>query len=330
MATRPWIFLMNTFFTNTVESIKNALSLTNDHLAKLTANEADAEILAIKTIYLPLHTAFITAYNHLDAKLGIYHGKTVTFEEMLEELAKEKINEWRGQVFAIFPEQTANAQAIFPQDRQPFQSGTYDQRVEAVSALSERLGTYTAQPTLVTLSIAVLAYYTTLTGARALQQTDEGSVATLRTNLKTMHRILCNGLYRNLGKLMAKYAETPLTVADYYNLSLLRDTGDEEEILNGTIPANTVIAPIDYQSSGFNFPSTTVVRLKNTSTNGSNLIFYPSNTQDGLPGAGTEYFLNAGQTLDKTFAELGSEGFLFLCIYNQNAMAASWEIEILE
>ena len=133
MSTIPWKFIVNTFYSRTFQSMKNALSLTQDHLAKLTANETDADILAIKTAYLPLHTAFITANNQLDSRLGIYKGKTQTFEEMLEELSKVKINEWRGQVFAVFPEGTDNATAIFPRDRQPFQSDTYDERVEAVN-----------------------------------------------------------------------------------------------------------------------------------------------------------------------------------------------------
>ena len=190
MATRIWIFLINTFFVNTVKSIKNALSLTQDHLAKLTANEADADILAIKTNYLPLHTAFVTAHNQLESKLGIYKGKTQSFEEILQELSKEKINEWRGKVFAVFPEGTDNATAIFPRDREPFQKGTYDERVEAVDTLSVTLGTYTTEPTLVTLSGTVAAYYITISGARALQQTNEGSVATLRTNLKAANKLM--------------------------------------------------------------------------------------------------------------------------------------------
>src|SRR5688572_25834780 len=139
MSTRPWIFLINTFYVNTVGSMKNALSLTVDHVAKLVANEADAEILAIKVAYLPLYDAFIAVYNQLQSKLGLYHGKTQTWEEMLEELSKTKINEWRGTVFNIFAEGTPNATAIFPQDRGPFQTGTYEQRVEAVHTLSTTL-----------------------------------------------------------------------------------------------------------------------------------------------------------------------------------------------
>ncbi|MES2622482.1 MAG: hypothetical protein V4615_16645 [Bacteroidota bacterium] len=328
MAMRPWIFISNTFYINTVESFKNALILSNDHVSKLIANEADAEILAIKAAYLPLHNGFLTVQNQLNSKLGIYHGQTQTFEEILEELASEKINEWRGTVFAVFPERSAGAKAIFPRDREPFQSDTYDQRVEAVESLSITLATYTMHPTLVTLSGTVHTYHLMLTGARALQQTDEGSVDTLRSNLRVAHKIMCVGLHRNFALLLAKFIETPERVIDYFDLTLLRKTGEDETSASGTIPAGTVKSLIGYQEPGFNYSPDTIVRLKNTSTNGANMIVFPSNTETDPPGAGTQYMVPAGGYIDKTFAELGSVTFLFLCIQNINAMEVSWQIEI--
>ncbi|MBK8658745.1 MAG: hypothetical protein IPN22_07710 [Bacteroidetes bacterium] len=88
MSNLPWKFVVNTFYSRTFKSMKNALSLTQDHLAKLTANEADADILAIKTAYLPLHTAFITANNQLDSKLGIYKGKPKALKKCSKSWAK--------------------------------------------------------------------------------------------------------------------------------------------------------------------------------------------------------------------------------------------------
>jgi len=270
MATQPWKYLINTFYVQTVDTIKNALSLSTDHLAKLTANEADADILALKTVYLPLHNAFVVSYNQLHSKLGIYKGKTQTFEEMVDEMRYTKLNEWRGQVFAVFPEGTPNATAIFPQGKKPFYEGTYEQRVEAVDTLSTTLATFTGNPTLITLGTAVGAYHTTLLGARALQQTDEGSTETLRTNLKANHETLCVALYRNLGSLMAKYAESPETVTDFFDLTLLRNTGGdtltsiviEGDALTGTIN--------DIVTSGFTItPSTTIQII----VSGNELLF---------------------------------------------------------
>lgn len=327
MATLLWKFLINTFYVQTVDSMKKALSLTQDHLAKLTANEGEPDIAAIKTAYLPFHTTFITAYNQLNSKLGIYHGATQSFEEFLEELGGEKINEWRGQVFAVFPEGTADALAIFPRDRQPFQQDTYDQIVENVKALSLTLATYTTKPTLVTLSTAVDAYYITISGARALQQTDEGSVETLRTNLKAAHKLMCDGLYKNLGLLMAKYYQTPEQVENYFDLSLLRTTVDEPVIASGTIEGEKVVSlsalDIDVEPQ-----PDTVFRLKNTSENPISLVFYSANTPTELPGAGPQFTVNAGQTIEKLFSDFDFDTYTDFNVYNSSAISGSWEIEV--
>ena len=329
MTTRPWIFLNNTFYSNTAKSMKNALSLTQDHLAKLTANETDADILAIKTGYLPVHNAFITANNQLDSKLGIYKGKTQTLEEMMVELSRVKINEWRGPVFAVFPEGTDNATAIFPRERQPFQSGTYDERIEAVNSLSLTLATYTTQPTLVALSATVQAYYITLSGARALQQSNEGTVATLRTNLKAAHVLMCEGMYKNLGLLMAKYYQTPDTIADYFDLTLLRNTGGGETIvLDGNINSTQVLN-LNGQIDDNNIDENTVIVMKNTSASATQLYFYAADAPDKKPDGFVSVILNPGEELSRTIADIGfTEVNTFFNIYNPGSEAGSWVVEV--
>ncbi len=332
MATRSWIFIINTFYSNTRNSMKKALTLTNDHVARLTANEADPEILDIKNDYLPLHTGFLTAQHQLDSKLGFYHGQTQTFEELLEELAKTKINEWRGTVFNIFPEGTPDARAIFPRDREPFQADTYDQRVEAVETLSITLATYISKPTLVTLSAAVHTYHLTLTGARALQQTDEGSVATLRSNLKAAHIIMCDGLYRNLGLLMAKFSTTRSRVADFFDLTLLRSTAAEDEpfITNGSLAAGNIFGLAGIlEDVPFEITPDTVFRLKKTTPDAGSVTFYPANSPASPPGAGPQFPVSFGTTVEKTYTELGLTGMSDFNVQNTSPFTAGWEIEVI-
>ena len=330
MNTRQWIFVYNTFFVNTQRNFKNALTLTQDHLAKLTANETDPDILAMKTDYLPLHTAFITANNQLDSKLGIYKGKTQTFEEMLEELSQVKINEWRGQVFAVFPEGTDNATAIFPRDRQPFQSGTYDERVEAVNALSLTLNTYTLQPTLIALAASVQGYYLTLSSARALQQSNEGTVATLRTNLKAAHLLMCQGMYKNLGLLMAKYYQAPETITNYFDMTILRSSADDEPLLLSGNINSTQVVNLNAQIEDYDVDETTVLRMKNTSASPAQLYFYAADAADKKPDGFVSVILNQGEELSRTIAEMGfNETNTFFNIYNPGGNAGSWEVEVV-
>ncbi len=330
MATQPWKFLINTFYSQTFNSFKSALSLTQDHLAKLTANEAQPDVLAIKTDYLPVHNGFVTSMNQLDSKLGIYHGKTQGFEEMLEELSKTKINLWRGKVFYIFPEGTTDAHAIFPNDRGPFQKGTYDQRVEAVEALSLTLATYATEADLVTLSTEVHSYYLNLTGARALQQSDEGSVETLRSNLREAHVLMCNGMYKNLGLLMAKYNSNPQRVADYFDLTLLRSTGDQSPLsIEGTINPGQVVNINDLAPDMGGEPNPdTLIRFKNTSTNPVALVFYSASDPSEMPGSGPQFEVNAGETRELSLADLQLETYSKVNIYNNTPLPGSWQVEV--
>jgi hypothetical protein len=280
-----------------------------------------------------LHNGFLTAQNQLNSKLGIYHGQTQTFEELLQELSQTTINVWRGIVFNVFPEGTANATAIFPRDRQPFQQDTYDQRVGNVEALSITLATYTTHPALVSLSAAVHTYHLTLTGARALQQTDEGSVGTLRSNLRTAHGIMCTGLYRNLGKLMAKYADTPVIVINYFDLTLLRTIGDVPSvIINGPITHSTILNlnPF-FEAENIQPIATTRFRISNLSQDEqAALTFYPASTADAPPGPGVQFTIQPGFTIEKTMEELGLIAFAFFNVQNASLFEGTWEIEIIE
>lgn len=320
MLKRKWIFLSNTFYASTRESIKKALSLAQDHLAKLTANESDAAIATLKANYLLAHNSFVAAYNLLQSKLGLYKGKTQSTEEALEELSQVKINEWRAQVFGVFYEGTSDATAIFPRERRPFQQGTYEQRIEAVATLYTTLATYTAQPTLVTLSSNVQLYYNNLLAVRALQQNDEGSTDTLRENLRLAHINLCNALYSSLGGLMQKYAANTEAITDYFDLTLLRKSNLKVlQKFEGVLNASAVL------NIGEIVAKAKLVRV--TVINGG--PFEAGFTEDGINYNGNTVTLAGpgSEEVDKEdFNTIGNS----MLLRNQNGGAVcSYKVEIL-
>jgi hypothetical protein len=267
----------------------------------------------------------------LQSRLGLYHGKTRTMEELLEEMSTTKLNEWRGTVHGVFAEGTADELAIFPQDRKPFQKGTYQQRIEAVHTLSTTLGDYTTKPALVALAAVVLAYYTMLNGSRLLQETDEGSTDSLRTNLKTALRLLCNALYHNLGLLMAKFSDTPLTVADYFDTSMLMHHDDNgAHDFDGSILGSTIfnLNPL-IDAEGLTLSPTSIIRMKVLGAPTNSLIFYSTMAAFNPPGPGVQFTVSGGSTLEKTFAEMGFATFPFFNIQNPTAFEIGWEIEII-
>jgi hypothetical protein len=331
MSTRPWIFLSNTFLVNTRKNFKKALSLITDHLAKLHSQIADATILAIYNSFLPLVQSYENLYSQWQMTLGTYEGKTQGFEERLQHFSVVQINVWRGVVFNIFPEHSADAKEIFYDDRKPFQAGTYEQRVNAFKTLGDKLATYTTEPTLVALSVEVLSAYNELKALRDAQQDKEGASAIFSSSLETARKTVCVAMFSNLGLLISKCASTPEIVANFFDLSLLRQTGNEPVIINGTIMGLGIInlnPQID--AEGVTISPDTVFRIKNLSGSGIAIIAYSASTANQPPGPGVQFTINPGETLEKTVAELGLISFPFFNLQNPNPFEGSWEIEIVE
>jgi hypothetical protein len=159
--------------------------------------------------------------------LGTYFGKTQTVEELFEEMNTDKLSYWEGQLHYFYQKGSTTANTLM-RNRSAFQQGTYEQRILAIKTFGDGCA---AIANLVPLSVNVLAFHTQIASARALQLTDgEGRVDLLRSLRQTAHEMLCHEMYGNLGLLMHHFRTTPLEVARFFDLTLLRSKEDEEEI----------------------------------------------------------------------------------------------------
>ncbi len=301
MAKRKWIFLINTFLVNTFGNFKKTLTLITDHLSKLESQNSDADILAMFTTFEPLKESFENLYAQWQLTQGTREGKTQGFTERLQYFSVERINVWRGIVFSIFPENTPAAREIFYNDRQPFQAGTYEQRVNAFKTLGDKLAEYTTHAPLVALSTEVLSAHNELKALRDAQQNKEGATAIFADSLETARVIVCQEMYSNLGLLMSKYKQTPDTIADYFDLSLLRKTGGTHEVerevsLGPGAAGNFSLAGINLEK---------VVSIEYETIN-ANAQFYAAASPTDFPG-GTVHNLAANNTVVKTMEQVVTE-----------------------
>ncbi|MCF8257483.1 MAG: hypothetical protein K9J06_08025 [Flavobacteriales bacterium] len=219
-----WHYLINTFAVRTIKSFKKALSQGTDHLAKLTANNADPVVAAMEATFAPVLQAYTGAEQNLSAALGDYKGETMSVEELFDELLETHLPYWEGQVFYHFPKGTAQALQIFPKGRTTFNEGTYEQRILAIKTLGDKCA---QTPPLGPLSINVLSFHTLIASARALQQSaGEGQVALLRDLRESAWAVMCSEMYGNLGLLMHHHRTDPKQVERYFDLKLLRSKGD--------------------------------------------------------------------------------------------------------
>lgn len=217
--TRSWIFLINTFFVNTKNSFKLALTLFEDTHAKLAAEaEHDTDIALIYTDFKAFYFAYKELYAQKQSYLGIYEGQTLNFETVIGEMPQQ-VRRWEGIVRAMFIEDSPEERAIFPNKRNPFLQGSYEQRISAVETLSITLNTY---PTLANVVNIVETYYNRLEGARLAQQKQEGQNDKLSGLLAKQHKITCEELYGVLGRLMHKFRYNPEYIGNFIEIGLLR------------------------------------------------------------------------------------------------------------
>ena len=244
MATRPWIFQINTFDVNTRGSNVKMLSLATDTDAKLQNENADPDILELYNLLHPVYDTYRLVCINYDMAAGDYEGETLAFESIMDSIPTE-VRKWEGGVRAVYFEDTPEEKAIFPNKRNPFLNGTYEDRLSAIGTLAAKLNT---DPALAATYTLVNNFYTSALAARLAQQQDEGALGQL-SDLREQQRLLvAQAMYGVLGGLMLKFMATPDQIDRFFDLQLLRRKGEGQvtgpATMVGTITDNMTLTPI--------------------------------------------------------------------------------------
>lgn len=321
-----WRYRFNTFESNTRGSNIKMLSLSTDTHAKLKAEETNPAIADIILIYEPVFFAYRDLDQQYGVRSGEYAGKTLGFEEYLDQIPQQ-LRQWESLIRAVYVEDTPEERAIFPNKRTPFINGTYESRLDALGSLKLKVA---ADPALSTASTQITSFYNASLGARLVQQTGEGALQQLSDLRENQRIILSEELMGVLGTLLFIHRHNLTEVERYFDLSLLRDNADDvETAFTGTIDATSIInlnEQID--GSGIEIDNNTVVRMSNNSPAGVSLTFYLSDSPTASPGAGPQFTIASGSSLDKTIGELGAPGLTFFNIQNPTGEPGNWGIEL--
>lgn len=236
-----WSFIRNPFETHTRNSNKKMLSLSTDMHSKLHGEISDAAILVIYNGLDPVFQAYTLIYGNYSVVTGERKGKTLDLVTQLSTLKETELAKWEVQVHNIYPKGTPAEVEIFPRSRTPFLQGTYEQRINAVRALYLKLA---ADAAFATLSTEVQSAYNVLLSARDTQQQKEGSLGQLATVREEQRVLLADALYGALGGLMVKFKSNREQITHYFDLSLLRNTDNGDEIIDtkqGSIPESGTV-----------------------------------------------------------------------------------------
>jgi len=220
---KPWIFLSNTFEVQTRGSNIKMLSLATDTDAKLMNENADPDILNLYNILNPAYNTYRQVCINYDMVEGSYGGGTLAFENLLDTLPQQ-LRIWESGVRAVYYEDTPEERAIFPRKRNPFNSGTYEDRLSAVGTLAASLQPIVALAATYTL---VNNFYNLALSTRLAQQQGEGALGQVSVLREQQRKLVAIALFGVYGGLILKYRAEPLQVARFFDLELLRQSPAE-------------------------------------------------------------------------------------------------------
>ncbi len=240
MKNSSWSYLRNPFNAVTRGSFKLMNKVATDHFDKLNAALAtDARLADLHANFKSQFMSYQQIYTDAIVNSGVYKSKTQIVEGLFAVLTGEKIRRWDILTQVEYDEKSPAYQAIFPQGREPYQTGGYESRIIALKALAGRMAL--ARP-LQAVAADVLAYADDLQAARQTQQSFEHSAKNISADLEAARQEMAKALQASFFFLGYLYINNLVKVESFFDLELIRsrdnNNNDEKEPLD---PLQTVL-----------------------------------------------------------------------------------------
>lgn len=219
MAKHTWSYLYNTFEKNTRKSNVKMLSIATDTFSKLQAQNQIQAVATILNTYEPVFQAYRTICIQYDIAAGNRQGNTLNVKLIFKDDLPEQLRKWEAIVRSFYVEDSPQEKAIFPNKREPFFKGTYEDRILSIDVLAKSL---IADGNFASLVTEVQSFYNLLLTARDSQQQQEGMLGLMSKTREAQRQLMATELYAAMAMLMFHYKNNPEMVAGYFDLSLLR------------------------------------------------------------------------------------------------------------
>lgn len=217
--------IVNFFETATRRRFAVMDLLIRDHAARCASHAGrtpgDAELAAISSRATAACTAWEIAYLHWRSSRGTCKGRAHGVRELLSDLRGRHIALWQVMVQNTELAQrtwlkgTTAFRELFPLGRRPFQQGGIDARIAAVVTLA---GDLAKIPSMGPVAALVRDFKTALENARRVQHMEKESVGMRSRGVEAQRRAAALVLYKNMARLMEKYAESPRVILTFFDL----------------------------------------------------------------------------------------------------------------
>jgi hypothetical protein len=206
--------------------------LLADHLSKCVIQAAkrpaDPDVLVIYQRAMTARTAWNVAYLKWSVSRRTQKGRTFAVNQLVARLRGREIGLWQIMVQQTDLEKRTWIKGslafldLFPHGRRPFQQGAIEARQAALCDLADALR---AHPSLTDIAGLVRAFQTELSTALTLQREAQAAVIQASAELEIQRKAVAGTLYRNMARLMEKYAETPSAIWDFFERRLVVRSG---------------------------------------------------------------------------------------------------------
>lgn len=213
-------YFMNPFKAVTDGSAKRALLLGRDHTDKLFQQQTtDTELVPLYGYVSTAFKTFEDFYSELHNNEAFYKGNTQMLETMMRELSSNKIRQWDVQIQNVFMNDTPQYTMLLPQNRQPFQKGAYEMRLDTLRTFSKSLARFTE---LSSIKDDADLFLSKINSIRSNQQQVESVSSVLRQDVEAARIELVYQMHRVFGYLLFKHYRTPADLSRYYEMKYLQ------------------------------------------------------------------------------------------------------------
>jgi hypothetical protein len=235
-----WYALRNTFDSVTKSSLKRMLIMATDHHDKLLIESAnDPQIAILYQLFLPIYLAFKQAYNDTFQKDAFYQGNTKIVESLFAVLSSQKIRQWDIWIQNEYLDNTPQYLMLLPNGRTPFQSTSYESRINAIVALEANLSSFANLANVLT---DVSAFRQQIEQARTTQQGMEKAAANTVKTVEDARVALAQVMQGVFGGLMLHYYKNISQVETFYELKYLRASTGSSSNATPTLQSHTIAA----------------------------------------------------------------------------------------
>ena len=201
--------------------------LLADHTSRCASHAVqsrDVDFTAMHQRAMAARTAWNVAYLEWTVSRRTHKGRTFAVNQLVAELRSRQISLWQVMVQKTDLENRTWLQGspafetLFPHGRRPFQQGGIDARLAAIANLSSALA---GAPALTDVCLAVRTFHTALITALTLQHEVQTTMSQASAAIEVQRKAAAAALYRNMARLMEKYADTPEMIWNFFDRRLM-------------------------------------------------------------------------------------------------------------